>query len=35
MTVVVVFEGNVPRLVCGYSLQCERSLEEKLFFMMS
>ena len=32
MTVVVVFEEDVQRLICGYATQCERSLEEKQYF---
>ena len=32
---VVVFEGDVLRLICGYALQGGRSLEEKQSFMMS
>ena len=32
MTVVVVFEDNVLRLICGYAQQSGRSLEEKQSF---
>ena len=34
-TVVVVFEEDVLRLICGYAPQCGRSLEENSLFMMS
>ena len=32
MSVVVVLEAHVLRLICGYSLQSGRSLEENLCF---
>ena len=32
MTVVVVFEEDVLRLICGYALQSGRRLKEKLSF---
>ena len=32
ITVAVVFEENVMRLICGYALQCGRCLEEKPFY---
>ena len=35
MTVVVVFEQDVLRLICGYAPQSGRSLEENSLFMMS
>ena len=35
MTVVVVVEEDVLRLICGYAPQSGRSFEEKLYFMMS
>ena len=31
MSVVVVFEEDVLRLICGYAPQSERSLEEIVF----
>ena len=31
MTLVIVFEEDVLRLICGYALQSGRSLEEKVF----
>ena len=34
MTVVVVFEEDVLRLICGYAPQSGRQLEEKQSFMM-
>ena len=32
MTVVLVFEEDVLRLICGYSLECGNTLEEKESF---
>ena len=32
MTLVVVFEEDVLRLICGYAPQCGRSLKEKQSF---
>ena len=34
MAVVLVFEEDGERLICGYSPQSGRSLEEKQSFMM-
>ena len=34
-TGVVAFEDDMLRLICGYTLQSGRSLEEKQFSMMS
>ena len=35
MLTVVVLEEYVLRMICGYSPQCGRSLEERHFFRMS
>ena len=35
MTIVVVFEEEVPMLICGYTPQSGRSLEQKQSFLMS
>ena len=34
MTIVVVFEEDMLRLICGYATQCGRHLKEKHTFMM-
>ena len=33
MTVVVVFEGDVLRLICGYAMQSGRSFEKSLIML--
>ena len=35
MASVLVFENDVMRLICGYTPQSRRGLEEKYDFMMS
>ena len=35
MTVVVVFEGDVLRLICGYASQIGRIFKEKQSFMVN
>ena len=34
MTVVLVFNENAIRLICGYALQSGRSLEEQHFYVL-